>query len=498
MSSPLSPSAQKLNTHLYMNFAGMDTSAPATILENGENQPLVLMRNCYADWRGIINLDRPLSQVSDIQRKVIHVRHFTPEAYCYAHRGDSTTSLFSSLGHEADSIFPKNAVVSTAVFKGITLFACAGEAPVMYNGATFKSMPGATHGTPAYVTAIQNRLVWAGMPGATTKLYLGRANEVEYFPGNETEQDTNVLKAAEIDLANNLDTGDTITGIAAMDSVRLAVFTNDRAFVYLTHPSYLQWALDGNTSVNVGTISHNSIARAGADLFFCSRSGVHSMRRSTINGITTYTLPMSERVRTTYLALLKRVPNKQDISACYDQDNGQYHIFFPGAATSTRLTATVSPLGSENGELSVKWSVSDFLNPQCGDFFGGSMLYGTPVGVFAERPENTAGADTPPLEIVTPVMWLKDGSVLKEITTFILQAEGVGDLTIVARNELGVEIGHLSIELNDEIEDGIFAVPVLRQQSRKFEYRVRGIQFQVTSQSAGHIRIVAFALTTRK
>ena len=119
----------------------------------------------------------------------------------------------------------------------------------------------------------------------------------------------------------------------------MAVFTNDRVLVYLIDANIDLWALDDKASVNAGCISHKTIQRAGADILFCSRSGAYKLRRSAENGITIEGSSLSEKIDILYRELLASVPAFGEISATYDPDMGQYHIFFPqpGGVLSKRF-----------------------------------------------------------------------------------------------------------------------------------------------------------------
>lgn len=498
MSTPYSPHGKDIKAFPYMNFSGVDVSTPAIAMENPESQPLILMNNCHADWRGIINLDAPYKKASDNQRNVFHVKHVSSELFCYTHRGESDTEIYSSRGHFKAAVFKKNAVVSSVVFNGRTLFASAGSPIITYDGAIFRENLG-SHGSPAYVTAIQRRLVVAGMQNNKTTIWTSRVDQHEIFPDDEEDKEVSVLRAASLDLRNIIDTGDEIKGMQAIDGLRLAIFTNDKTFIYITNPDYTKWTIDQSASVHVGTLSNNSIVKANGDLIFCSRSGVHTIRRAIQNGIVTYSVPMSMKVRNLYQRLVRLMKNREDISATYDSDEGQYHVFFPVSQKRVfRLTATIPPETQQLDINSVKWSSADFLSAQCGDFFNGEMLIGTPNGVYEKVPVDSIGVSRPDMEFVTPYLWMNDGTTVKESVSFTLQAEGKGDLEIVAKNEIGIEIGHLVIPLEDEVTDGIFDFPLIRQQSRKFEYRFKGLQFVFKSRSEGHIKVVGFAINVRK
>lgn len=499
MSSTLSPAAQSVKQHRYGNFAGMNTTIPSTALENGESQALVMMLSCYADWQGMIHLDFPRVKASAEQRNAMHVRHLSNDAFCYAFQSKTSSSLRSSLGHKMEQAFDESGAIASTVFNGKVIFSMKGGNPISYDGSSFKQVEG-KNGDFAYSTTAQRRLVVAGMTSGKTEVWATRVDKEDVYPDDEKPGEVSVLRAARLDIRNLIGTGDEIKGIQSIDGTRLAIFTNDRTLIYNTDADYTKWTIDQNASIHVGTISHNSICRANGDLIFCSRSGVHTIRRSVQNGITTYSVPMSEIIKNTYLSLVSLVKDRERVSAVYDPDENQYHIYFPVTETiSYRLTATIPPFYGQEASQEVKWSMSRFLNMQCGDFLNGSLLEGTPTGIYKKLPKDSQekGFVLPEMSFTTPIFWIEDGSVIKELTSLILQAEGKGLMEMVAKDELGQEIGHIAISLDDDTTDGIFETPILRQHIRKFEHRVRGVQFEFKGIATGHIRIIAFAINVR-
>ena len=311
------------------------------------------------------------------------------------------TTLRSERDHLKEEVYPRAAVVTSTVFNNKVVFVSRDYGMYQYDGFSWKEIDANSDPRPAYAVSIQRRLAIAGMPGKRTIIDFSRVDKENVFTDDEDDNATQVTKAADIDVGNIIGTADEIKGLGVFENSRLAVFTNDQTLVYQLHPDYTQWQIDDKANIKTGCISHNTITQAGADLLFCSRDGVHSLRRSETNGITIYTVPMSNKIDLIYRDLLRNVADHETISAFYDQDEGQYHIFFPFSDQITkRLTLSLNPM--QGGES--KWSSGEFLNATCGVQLGGQTLLGTPGGVWEKRIEDIT-THSPEMVVLTPILW---------------------------------------------------------------------------------------------
>ena len=348
---------------------------------------------------------------------------------------------------------------------------------------------------PAFGVAIQRRLAVAGAPAKRTVIDISRVDEYSVFPQDEDAAATSVLKAADIDIANVIGTADEIKGLGAFENNRLAVFTNDQTLVYELHPDFTQWKIDDKANIKVGCISHNTIAAAGSDLMFCSRDGVHSLRRSDTNGVTIFSIPMSNKIDLTYRALLKQVLDPESISGFFDQDEGQYHVFFPlSDLLCERLTLTLNPMSG--GES--KWSTGTFLNAMNGVQLGGVTALGTPGGVWERARIEDVTDFSPEMVVTTPILWQGAINDVKETYSFILHATGKGEVQVEAFDERGRYLSALQFLIEEDGADDKFPdVPLSRQYERRFEHRYRGVQFRFTTRGKGLLKIIGFAVTIR-
>jgi hypothetical protein len=501
MASVKSPSGVKVKTHAYEDFQGLDTSRDVTSLDTGKSQHLSIVKNATCDWRGQIVRD-PSARFMAGERVVDHVRFYSANKYVFAERTGAGIDLKSDNGEVVTNAYDLNSVISTTVFNRNVMFTSKAQQLRRFDGATFyaNASPAMDRLRPAYSTSTQSRMVVAGVSANETTVYVSRVNQDEIWPDDEPEDSEDVNKAFEFDVANYLGTADKITGLGSFEQNRLVVFAADRALIYRTDPDYSRWLLDDNANIFIGCASHNTIQNAGTDLLFCSRSGIHSIKRSEDNGILVYSYSLSDKVDLLYRELFSSVDDPEKISAVFDQDNGQYHVFFPkpGNTLCTRLTLSMNP---EGGEAIPKYSTGDFLRARCGAFLNGNLLFGTTGGVFsvldAEIDED--GTFTPEMEITTPLLWHGSLSETKETQSLILQAAGKGVINIDAQDDNGRIIGSMVIEVDDTADDNHFAdVPLSRQYERKWTHRYRAAQYRIkTTGGSGLLRIIGFAVNVR-
>jgi len=214
-----------------------------------------------------------------------------------------------------------------------------------------------------------------------------------------------------------------------------------------------------------------------------------------------YSYSLSDKIDLLYRELFNSVDDPEKISAVFDQDNGQYHVFFPlpGNQLCTRLTLSLNP---ESGESMPKYSTGDFLRARCGSFLNGQLLFGTTGGVYKIlQPEaEVEDSVTPEMEVLTPLLWHGSLSETKDTVSIIIQAAGKGQITIDAQDDGGNIIGSMVIEVDDTADDNHFAgVPLSRQYERQWLHRYRAAQYRIkTTGGSGLMRIIGFAVNVRK
>ncbi len=488
------PSGKRLQAFSYDDFQGVDSSRDVASLDTGQQQHLSVLNNGYANFRGIILRDRGATQRKSAQgdRLIKHVTFFGRNLAAWAQRDDGGTTLKAEPNGLTQSLaYPKDAVVSSTIFNNKLITFSRQQPMYEYDGSKWSKNANERE-RPAFGVAIQRRLAIAGGVDRRTTVDFSRMDNTEIFTRDEPEGSLEVTRAGDIDIRNIIGTFDEIKGLGVFENSRLAVFTNDQALVYAISPDITRWVIDEKTSVRKGTVSHNSIANTGNDLLFASRSGVESLRRSDNNGVTIFSVPMSAKIEELYKRTLRLVPNVEDISAFYDPDYGQYHLFMPQSdILSTRFTMTMGVDGN------VKWSTGSFLNARCGASLGGVTILGTNGGIFDVNEYEEQSTVLPELEVVTPILWHGSLTETKKTSEFILQASGKGRLLVDCYNEDGKKFYSMQIDLdkNDNGDDNRTFLALSNQYSRSFEHEYKGVQFHIRAiGGSDRIKIIGLAV----
>ena len=495
-----STSGVSIQTFSYENFQGLDTSRDITSLDTGEQQHLVQLTNGFCDWRGQIVRD-PTVAFRKGDHKVNHVKFYGKKNVVWVEETGSALNFRSDADHFLENVHPIGSIVTSTVFNQSVHFASKGRATYRYDGTSFTRNQSAdlNNLTPAFINSIQRRMVVAGIPGRETQVHFSRVDNEEVFPDDEDDNSTNVLRAGFIDIANLLGTADQITGLGAFEQNRLCVFTGDRAIIYKIDPSIDNWLIDDDTFINIGCASHNTICNAGTDLMFCSRSGIHSIKRSEENGILVYSYSLSDKIDILYRELFASVPDPQQISAVFDQDMAQYHVFFPqaGNVLCKRLTLALNP---EGGEAQPKFNTGDFLNSRCGAFLGGQLVFGTTGGVYNVNQVEDETGFVPELTIMTPLLWHGSLTDTKDTHSVIIQAAGKGTITMEAQDLDGKQVGSLVFEVDDTTDDNYFVgEPISKQYERKWSFRYKAAQYSFKATGGGGLlRLIGFAVNVKK
>lgn len=497
MSSTLAPSGVKLQTYSYHNFQGIDSSRDKSSLDTGDEQHLVDCINASCDWRGTIIRDNGATLRRTIVGTLRHLAFYGRDLAVWAESQNDGTALIAENGAQLTDIYDLDAVVTSTVFGGRTVFASRSKPLEYFDGTDFKRSISVNIQDPAYAVTIQNRLIIAGGEGSSTKVKVSRVDDADIFGEDEAADAVQVTKAMYFDIGNVIGNQGSITGLGKFETSRLVIFTEDQGVVYEMSTDNTKIAIDDSIIINSGTISHNTIKSVGDGVFFCARDGVYRLVRSSVNGITSNIEPMSAKVTRLYRKLVKQVANPEDISAHYDQDEHQYHIFFPRSnSLCTRLTITLAP--SDDAEAN-KWSTSDFQNIQCASSLGGVTLFGNNGQMWEYRYSNDVVDEYPTAVVTTPILWHGTMTEIKQSHSMLIQATGKGQIQVEAFDDGGRVLSTHIFQIEDDLVAGEFPdIPLNRQFNRKLEHRYRGIQLKITIKGKGLIQILGVAINIKK
>ena len=272
MSTTYAPSGVSVKVYPYEDFMGIDASRDKGALDTGQKQHMVEIKDGFADWRGTLVRDPGAKQRTEGNKYIKNIQFFGRDLAVWAQIDGGGTSLKSERDHIREEVYPRAAVVTSTNYNNKVVFASRDYGMYQYDGFAWRAIESNSDPRPAYIVSIQRRLAIAGMPGKRTIIDFSRVDDEEVFTDDEDDNATQVTKAADIDIGNIIGTADEIKGLGVFENSRLAVFTNDQTLVYQLHPDYTQWQIDDKANIKIGTISHNSIVQAGADLLFCSRT----------------------------------------------------------------------------------------------------------------------------------------------------------------------------------------------------------------------------------
>lgn len=502
MSSTKSPSGIRVRSFIQNNFVGLDSSTDIRAQDTGDRQTLEVCENAYCDWRGQIVRNAAAKRILKAACAT-HVRFYGSNSdennIAYAESNKFSTTIKSDKGHILEDAYASDAIITSTVFAKKAHFCSKGERMYHYDGYKFLQNESTSMEflAPAYCCSVQRRLVVAGVLGRSTEVQLTRVDSHNVFPDDESPTDENVLRAGSIEIGNLIGTADDIKGIASFEQNRLAIFTRNKTLIYAIDPDINLWELDERANINIGTVSHNTIKQAGTDLIFCSERGVHTIKRSRDNGILVYADVLSQKVDILYRSLIKNVRDKEQISAVWNQETSQYHIFFPYAENkSTHLTLTLN----QSEDVPDKWSTGTFSGISCGDTLGGRAIYGGFGGVYEEADPENASTDLAEvtMRVITPVAWHGSMTEEKETYSFFIHASGQGDMLIEILDENNVILESFVLEIEDDSDGAFPDNPISRQYERRLSVRYRGIKTRITSKGRGLVRILAIGFNVRQ
>jgi hypothetical protein len=481
----------------YEQFTGLDTSRDVVNMDTGTGQALVDLNNGFCDQRGQIVRDAGVTRRTANSR-VKHIAFFSKDQIAYTEVHGDGTHFISETGIESETVYPANVIATTTVFNRELVFAVRGLPPLIYTGNRWRTSTSTHLNTelPAYCTTVRDRACFAGLKSSSTKILISEDGNLDKHADDTDPNSESALRAGTLDIRNLLGTADEITGLSSFEQDKLVIFASDRVFVFQMDPDISRIELDTETNVGIGCASHNTIQQAGTDLLYCSRSGVFALRRVSENGLQVGVVKLSERIDLEYRRLFQQVEDPETITAVYDRDEQQYHVYFPlgGGGETTRLTMTFV---SGEGGLQTRWSSSDFLNATCGAFLFGNFVVGTPFGIYTVGKIEDEDTDTPTLTAKTPVLWTGPFDSRKQSKSILIQAFGDGELQVEAQDENGRDLGAITVQLTEADDSGRRSVPLSAQYLRPFEHRYRGLQLTFNYSGKGLFRIIGVAVELR-
>lgn len=483
---------------IYSNFAGLSSIMGEVSMENPEEQRLIAMDNTFNSVRGFISNEAPFVRVTDEEDSVVALKLFDRSKGSLVYASESTYGVdlkCSVTGAKLTGALPAKTPVSITLFNGEAIVVGHGHSIYKTDGYAFTPIQSEEADGARFVCTTQNRVFFAGYDKSPNRIVSTRVDKLDVFPSDEAIDEPSVLKAAFLQIDGLLGSGDRITGMGVFEANKLSIFTNDRAFVYSVDPDYTQWKIDNSIAINFGCISHNSIVTVGGELFFCSRSGVHSIRRSALNGITVFTLPLSDEITDLYQALIADVNDKQNVSSCYNPDEGRLHVFIPSKdGRSHRISVSVAPSVQESQKLKAAWSMATSTGLACGTFGSGRMFCGTKGGIVEMLPVSSKDGIRGDGSFTLPMLFQKDAFNPKMSQSLAVIAAGAGSIEVMATDETGRQLGVTLFDLPADDQATYDGVPLQRQFTRDFRHKFNGLRLKFTIKSNSLVRIYAIGV----
>ena len=482
----------------YNRFIGLDT---VTSPSNMSERFLATLKGGYVDFRGQIirgpMLEYALDQASTpkhyIDEEHYNIKHYGANDFCryvfdrpignpqvgvdIKSSGISASGTSNSYTTTSAFIQSNYAIspLSLVNFDQKQFAFMSGHDPYHYDGTTFTNtatLVGNQYSTlGAYpkggmAVNILNRLVVAGLPGKETEIHVSVQDSfTDWRTNTSSGTSPNQTDGAIIDVKNQFTSKDTIQGLAVLEGDKLVVFGKNETLVYLVDTNINLWEIARDFRVPIGIFGRNTAVNVGTDLFFCSRFGIHSLKRAA-SGLTLETKTVTREIENFYQSLIENVPSKtggysnnifSEPHAVWDGGIGQYRVFFPqnNSGTSHReIRFTYDPEAGRSGHLSFATSGTGNSDPDitCGSYFAredigighfppASLLLGARNGfgngrVFDGTPLPAATATSVPdgssnaFFIKTPLLSQGSPDTYKHYKRLIIRAVGTTDFRV--------------------------------------------------------------------
>jgi len=512
----------------YNRFIGLDTVTSPT---NMSERFFVELDGAYVDFRGQI-IRGP---------GVDNTGQGSGEIYNIAHYGSDAVIKYEYDGTNIDGRAPNNVIFSnmflatTAAITPISIVNfdqkqfsfMEGHVPRYWDGTAWQSATTTNASSlgrypdGGHAVNILNRLAVAGIPNKPTEIHISVQDSFDDWRTNTTSGTTPAATDGLIlDVKNQFSSNDVIKGLAVLEGDKLVVFGQNETLVYLADTNINQWQIARDFRVPIGIFGRNTAVNVGTDVFFCSRFGIHSLRRAA-SGLTLETIMLSREIQDKFQEAVQACPTtgeRQEPHAVWDGELGQYHVFFPRdiggptpSETFDRLTFTYEPGVGRGGFRS--FSFSPTTNISCASFFArpdtssqisalqvGTWGNGTGDGQDLTRASKPSSAD---MSIRTPLLSLNTPDQYKMFKRLIIRAVGTADFTVTVFDQDNNNLQ--STTVRPEADSFAPTTGISGDQTRPIDipipHRAKAIslQFSTTSSSSGYsvvgdLRILDFAL----
>lgn len=495
----------------YSRFVGLDTVTSPT---NMSERYFVELQDAYVDFRGQI-VKGPGTNKGSNTEKHYNIKHYgADQVVRYIRNSSGNIEGRGTSQGSNQQLF----TTSTAAISPISLvnfdqkqFAfMQGHVPQFYNsGNTFTTATTTNNNAlgrypdGGFAVNILNRLAVAGIPNKPTEIHVSVQDSYQDWRTNTSGGTTPAATdGAIIDVKNQFSGNDTIQGLAVLEGDKLVVFGQNETLVYLADTNINQWQIARDFRVPIGIFGRNTAVNVGTDVFFCSRFGVHSLRRAA-SGLTLETIMLSREIQDKFQEAVQNVPTTGDYTephAVWDGELGQYHVYFPRSSGTVfdRLTFTYEPAVGRGGFRS--FSFTPNANQICASFFARpdstAVLSALQVGTTSGFGDGQDLSQAVSMSLRTPLLSQQQPDKYKLYKRLIVRAVGTADFDCVIFDESNNQVQ--STTVRPEADSFASVTGISNDQTRPIDipipHRAKAISVQFNSTNSGELRILDFGL----
>jgi hypothetical protein len=481
----------------YARFVGLDAIADRR--QMGERF-LEICEHAFVDLRGQINKlpGHKIKSGITAGTNVAYCEHYGKDVVLYGQKGGTGGVSLVLLQYPTlaavDTTWSFGSAIDWCQYLGKEYVFVDTGIPHSWNGSAWNVestiFPVAIRGGCA--ANVLARLCVSGYGPDYTEIAVSKAGAADFTVG------TGAGDGARFDIRDDLTGKDRVRGLGTFEGNKLAIFCGNETLLYVADPDINNWALLRDFRVPIGTIGKRTIKRVGNDLFFASRFGVHSLRRS-VNGITLEAITFSRVVQDLYFQCIKRMPTTIGVwepRAVWDPNKGHYHLMMPQTGGPgpdgiywARFTFTIEPAGRQPH---LSWGFTPSSGWADGTYFDGDMSLAVPtVGLCDD--DMRYETDTSKMRARSAVLYQGSPQREKNYKRLMVRASGDAKFRIRAYNQ--------DLDLLDD--DLLASYPVLDPDTRltperpldlPFEHRAYGVQIEFESEDKGDLRIMDFAI----
>jgi len=470
----------------YGPFVGLDNINEPT---NMSDKYLVALEGGYVDIRGQINKAGGVKLYDGIDPTLVNltsVKHYGGADALFFLKNGSNIDARTVSGKYLASAFSGDPIVDFTNYSNKIVCSVKGQEAVVFDGTSIANNSNIPQGGAN--TTILKRLAVSDIADQPTQVSLNKLDNIDVWDAfSDPAVATDSLI---IDIKNQLSSKDKIKGLGVVEGDKLAIFCENETILYKADEDARVWQIIRDFRAPVGIFGRKTIQPVGTDLFFCSKVGVHSLKRAA-SGLTLETIILSRLVNNLFRELVESIPTDQEPRAVWNMNLGQYQVFFPTASGAwVKLIFTYEPSIGRAGFQS--WAYTPAGTVSDASFFADQIIGASTTGLVNL---DAAGTSTS-FRALTPILWQGTPNVVKQYRRLYVRVEGSAVFTVNIYDEYGRLLQSTEHQPNPG-ETFSADVPQVAPQnpvSIPCRHRAHGLQIEFLSSDAGDLKILDFAI----